>query len=300
MPSLSPNRVFATLVVCATEQTLGAWLDMVGPMAARGDLPLEVEVRRSRRAHVTDSVSPAPVISIHHHHLASHCQTCTLRELCLPVAFTSDQMDQFDALVVHRAKVKKHASLYRPGDTFHALYAIRNGSLKTMVLAENGREQVMGYHMLGEVIGFEGIGTNSHHAGAVALEDTEVCALPFNSIEQLARTMPALQHNLHQMMSTVMTRDQNVMLLLGSLHADERLAVFLLDLADRYRRRGYSSTEYSLRMTREEIGSYLGLKLETVSRLFSRFQGEGIIQVQGRAMKLLDPAALRRIAGQHA
>ena len=107
----------------------------------------------------------------------------------------------------------------------------------------------MGYHMLGEVIGFDGIGTDSHHAGAVALEDTEVCALPFNGIEQLARTMPALQHNLRQMMSAVMMRDQNVMLLLGSLHGDERLAVFLLDLADRYRRRGYSSTEYSLRMT---------------------------------------------------
>ena len=140
--------------------------------------------------------------------------------------------------------------------------------------------------------------TDSHHAGAIALEDTEVCAMPFNSIEKLAQSMPALQHNLRQMMSTVMTRDQNVMLVLGSLHAGERLAVFLLDFADRYRRRGYSSTEYSLRMTRGEIGSYLGLKLETVTRLISRFQGEGIIQVQGRATKLLDPAALRRIAGQ--
>lgn len=254
--------------------------------------------REASVAHVTDGVSPASVISIHL--LKSHCQTCNLRELCLPVAFTSDQMDQFDALVVHRTKVRKHASLYRPGDPFHSLYAIRNGTLKTMVLAEDGREQVMGYHILGEVIGFDGIGTNSHHAGAIALEDTEVCGLPFNSIEELARTMPALQHNLHQMMSTVMSKDQSVMLLLGSMHAEERLAVFLLDLADRYRRRGYSSTEYSLRMTREEIGSYLGLQLETVSRLFSRFQGEGIVQVQGRAMKLLDPAALRRIAGQHA
>jgi len=233
-------------------------------------------------------------------HELTHCQTCNLRELCLPVAFTNDQMDKFDALVVHRTKVRKHASLYRAGDPFHSLYAIRHGTLKTMMLAEDGREQVMGYHMLGEVIGFDGIGSNSHRAAAIALEDTEVCRLPFSGIEKLARTVPALQHNLHQMMSTVMTKDQSVMLLLGSLRAEERMAVFLLDLAARYHRRGYSSTEYSLRMTREDIGSYLGLKLETVSRLFSRLQGEGIIQVQGRAMKLLDPAALRRIAGQHA
>ncbi len=209
-------------------------------------------------------------------------------------------MGQFDALVVHRTKVRKHNFLYRSGDHFHALYAIRNGSLKPVVLAEDGREQVMGYHMLGEVIGFDGIGTNRHHAGAIALEDTEVCAMPFNNIEQLAQTIPALQHNLCQMMSVAMTRRQNVMLMLGSLHADERLAVFLLDLADRYRRRGYSATEYTLRMTREEIGSYLGIKLETVSRLISRLQGEGIIQVQGRAVKLLDQAALRRIAGRRA
>jgi len=254
-------------------------------------IPLEAGAVRA-----SDGVSPAPVIALHE--LSSHCQTCSLRELCLPVAFTGDQMKQFDALVVHRTKVRKHTFLYRSGDPFHALYAIRNGSLKTVVLAEDGREQVMGYHMLGEIIGFDGIGTNRHHTGAIALEDTEVCAIPFNGIERLAQTMPALQHNLCQMMSAAMTRGQNVMLLLGSLHADERLAVFLLDLADRYRRRGYSATEYTLRMTREEIGSYLGIKLETVSRLFSKLQGEGLIQVQGRALKLLDPAALRRIAGQ--
>ena len=197
--------------------------------ARRKANPLMPTPREASVAHVTDGVSPAPVISIHH--LKSHCQTCNLRELCLPVAFTSDQMDQFDALVVHRTKVRKHASLYRSGDPFHSLYAIRNGTLKTMVLAEDGREQVMGYHMLGEVIGFDGIGTTTATTPGQSRSKTPKSArLPFNSIEKLARTMPTLQHNLHQMMSTVMTNDQSVMLLLGSMRGEERLAVFLLDL----------------------------------------------------------------------
>jgi CRP/FNR family transcriptional regulator, anaerobic regulatory protein len=202
-----------------------------------------------------------------------------MHALCLPVGFTSDRMEQFDALVAHRTRLKRSDSLYRAGEPFHALYAIRFGSLKTVLLAEDGREQVTGYHMLGDMVGFDGIGTDLHCVGAIALEDSELCALPFASIELLVRTMPALQHNLHQMMSTEITRDQSAMLMLGSMHAEERLAIFLLNLADRYRRRGYSSTEYMLHMTREEIGSYLGLKLETVSRLFSRFHKEGFIHV---------------------
>ena len=240
--------------------------------------------------------SHAPVISIHH--LKSHCQTCSLRELCLPVGLSIDEMKQVDTLIAHRTRITKHQALYRAGERFHALYAIQLGSLKTTVLAEDGREQVTGFHMLGEIIGFEGIATDLHVAGAIALEDTEVCVLPFLSIENLARTMPALQHKLHQIMSREITRDQSLMLALGSMRAEERLAVFLLNLSERYHRRGYSSTEYELRLTRDEMGSYLGLQLETVSRLLSRFQEEGLIQVQGRAMKLLDPVALKQIVGQ--
>ncbi len=152
--------------------------------------------------------------------------------------------------------------------------------------------------MLGDIIGLDGIGTERHGCQATALEDTDVCVMPFERLEDLARTVPSLQHNLHQFLAREITRDHSVMLLLGSMRAEERLAVFLVNLSERYRRRGYSSTEYVLRMTREEIGSYLGLKLETVSRLFSRFQDEGIIQVQGRSIKILDMAALRQIVGQ--
>jgi CRP/FNR family transcriptional regulator len=250
----------------------------------------------SPAARAGSAASPAPVISLRD--LKTHCSTCSMRELCLPGGLNTDELKQIDALVGNRTKLKKNDSLYRAGEPFHALYAIRLGSLKTTVLAEDGREQVSGYHMLGDIIGLDGIGTDRHGCQAIALEDTEVCVLPFERIEELARCLPSLQHNLHQFLSREISRDHNIMLLLGSMRAEERLAVFLLNLAERYRRRGYSSTEYVLRMTREEIGSYLGLKLETVSRLFSRFQETGLIQVQGRAVKLLDPGALKQIIGQ--
>ncbi len=231
--------------------------------------------------------------------LKTHCMTCSMRELCLPVGLERDAMHQLDKLVSTRQRLKKGEAIFRIGDPFAALYAIRLGSCKTTVLAEDGREQVAGYHMPGDLVGLDGIGHERHGCHAIALEDIEVCVMPFGHLENLAQRIPPLQKNLHRILSREIIRDHNVMLLLGSMRAEERLAVFLLNLSHRYRDRGYSATEFILRMTREEIGSYLGLKLETVSRLFSRFQQEGLIQVQGRAIKLLDTAALRQLAGQH-
>ena len=260
--------------------------------------PLSTTPAASAAGRTAAPAGSAAVISIRD--LKAHCSTCSLRELCLPVGLDPEDLKQVDALVNHRIKLKKGDSLYRAGEPFGSLYAIRLGSLKTTVLAEDGREQVSGYHMLGDIVGLDGLGTDRHGCQALALEDTEVCVLPFDRLEHLAQNVSALQRNLYQLLSKEISRDQNIMLLLGSMRAEERLAVFLLNLADRYRLRGYSSTEFVLRMTREEIGSYLGLKLETVSRLFSRFQEEGLIQVQGRAVKLLDPMALKRLIGQRA
>lgn len=239
---------------------------------------------------------PATLISIRD--LRTHCSTCSMRELCLPVGLDADALRQLDSAIANRMRIKKGGKLYRAGDPFTALYAIRLGSCKTTVLAEDGREQITGYHMMGDILGLDGIGTEHHGCEAVALEDTEVCTLPFDRLEELARAVAPLQHNLHQFLSRDIGREQNMMLMLGSMRAEERLAVFLLNLSDRYRKRGYSSTEIVLRMTREEIGSYLGLQLETVSRLFSRFQEEGLLQVQGRVLKLLDLTALRQLAGR--
>jgi CRP/FNR family transcriptional regulator len=221
-----------------------------------------------------------------------------MREVCLPVGLTPAEVKRVDALVGHGKRLRKGESLYRAGDPFGALYATRVGSLKTTVLAEDGREQVSGYHMLGDIIGLDGIANDHHGCEAVALEDTEMCVLPFARLEALARELPGLQHNLYRFLSREISHDQNAMLLLGSMRAEERLGVFLLDLSARYHRRGYSSVEFVLRLTRAEIGSYLGLKLETVSRLFSRFHDQGLVQVQGRAVKLIDMTGLRQVGGR--
>jgi CRP/FNR family transcriptional regulator len=234
----------------------------------------------------------APIISIRD--FKAHCQTCSISELPLPVALTADQIKQFDALV-YRTRLKKKDTLYQNGDAFHSLYAIQVGSLKTAMVAADGREQVTGYHILGDIIGFDGIGTNRYRNVATALEDTEVCMLRFTSVEVLARTMPVLQNNLHRMMATEIAR-KDAMLLLGGMRAEQRLAMFLRNLGDRYGDRGFSSTEYVLRLTREEIGSYLGVSLETVSRLFSQFHREGVIRVQGRSVKLINTVLLKEIA----
>ena len=230
--------------------------------------------------------------------LRSHCATCSMRTLCLPVGLTDTDIDQLEGLLGNRTKLKKGDALFRNGAPFTALYAVKLGSLKTTVLSNDGREQVSGYHMAGDLLGLDGMGDDRHGCEAIALEDSELCVIPFTRIEELARHVPALQHNLHKFMSREIERDHRVMLLLGSMRAEERLAAFLLNLSERYKARGYSSTEFVLRMTREEIGSYLGLKLETVSRLFSKFQEEGLVMVAGRSIKIIDMPVLKQLVGQ--
>jgi CRP/FNR family transcriptional regulator len=227
--------------------------------------------------------------------LESPCSDYTLYELS--DGLEPDGLRQLDSVVRRSARFKKGETLYQTGDPFSVLYAIQLGSCKTTVLGEDGREQIIGYHMLGDIIGVDGIGTERHGCDAVALEESTVWALSFTRLERLARTNTVLQHNLHQLLARDIARDQFMLLLLGSMRAEERLAVFLLDLSARYRERGYSPTEFVLRLTREEIGSYLGIKLETVSRAFSRFQEEGLLQVQGRVVKLLNLPAVRWRAG---
>lgn len=239
--------------------------------------------------------APAEVISILA--LKAHCSTCSLRELCLPVGLDANDMKLVDATVRRRTRLRKGETLYRAGQPFSALYAIRLGTLKTTVLSEDGRNQVAGYHLQGDLVGLDGLGTERHGCEAVALEDSEVCAIPFGELEELARSVPALQRNLHQLLAREISRDHGVMLVLGSMRAEERLASFLLNLSRRYHRRGYSSTEFVLRMTREEIGSYLGLKLETVSRVFSRFQDDGMVSVQQKHIRIIDIPRLKQVVG---
>ena len=208
----------------------------------------------------------------------------------------TDELSIVEPLLRKRTRFRKGDSLYRVGGEFNALYAIRVGSCKTVLLGRGGQERVAGYHIIGDVIGMDGIGSDVHGCQATALEDMEVCPLPFERVEILARWSNRFGHNLHKLLSQECARVQDLTLVLGTMCADQRLAVFLLDLSRRYKSRGFSSCEFVLRLTREEIGSHLGMKLETVSRAFSRFQDQGLLQVQGRLVKLLDQVALTQIA----
>jgi len=227
------------------------------------------------------------------------CSQCNLRELCLPFGLDPREVNQLDELVGSRRKIKRQQHLYRSGDPFEAIYAILAGSFKTDVILEDGRDQVTGFQMTGEVLGLDGISTEQHSCNAIALEDSEVCVIPFSRLEELSRQVESLQHQFHKIMSREIVRDHGVMMLLGSMRAEERLAAFLLNMSQRFTARGFSPSEFHLRMTRDEIGSYLGLKLETVSRAFSRFQDEGLVAVQQKHIRILDTPGLKRILNHH-
>jgi CRP/FNR family transcriptional regulator len=227
------------------------------------------------------------------------CSNCTLRELCLPCGTKTSDAGFVDELVSVRRRVRRGDTLYRAGSPFQFLYTVRSGFFKSYVMADDGREQVTGFQMAGEMIGLDGIETDLHKLSVTAMEDGVVCVIPFARFEELASRVPALQRQFHRMMSREIVRDQNVMMLLGSMDAEERVAAFLLNLSQRFGARGYSESEFNLRMTREEIGSYLGLKLETVSRVFSRLQQSGLIDVHNKHVRLVNVAALKAVL-QHA
>ncbi len=223
------------------------------------------------------------------------CSNCNLRELCMPLGLNESEMARVDDVVATRRKVLRGENLFRNGDKFNSLFAIRTGFFKTRISAEDGRDQVTGFQMAGEIIGLDGIVSDHHTCDAVALEDAEVCVMPFDRIEELSREITSLQRHVHKIMSREIVRENGVMLLLGSMRAEERLAAFLLNLVQRLHARGFSQSELILRMTREEIGSYLGLKLETVSRTFSKFADDGIIEVKQRHVRILNADALKHI-----
>lgn len=222
------------------------------------------------------------------------CSSCNLRELCLPAGLNQEDLERIENVVYARRRVKRGDSIFKAGGEFNAVYAIRSGFFKTSLLDREGREQVTGFFMGGELLGMDGIG-GSYHGTASALEDSEVCVLPYSLIEEMSRDIPALQRQLHAVLAREIVRDHGVMMLLGSMRAEERLATFLLNLSRRFLRRGYSASDFHLRMTREEIGSYLGLKLETVSRLFSAFQKDELIDVQQKHVRIRDIEGLERL-----
>jgi CRP/FNR family transcriptional regulator, anaerobic regulatory protein len=235
-------------------------------------------------------VAPVPVAP-----LKTQCSTCHLRDLCLPCGLTGSETERLDGLMFGRRHVAAGQALYREGDHFQFIYAVRSGTFKSSLTLADGREQVSGFHMAGELMGLDGVANGTHASSATALEDTEICAIPYSRLNDLAGQSTNLLHVVGRLMSREIVREHSLMLLLGSMNAEERLAAFLLNMSQRLKARGYSPSEFHLRMSRAEIGSYLGMKLETVSRTFSSFQQQRLLEVDKRHIRILDLERLTQV-----
>jgi CRP/FNR family transcriptional regulator len=221
--------------------------------------------------------------------LKTPCSSCNLRELCLPCGLNAADIESLDNLGFARRHIAAGDVLYAEGDCFKNIHAVRAGTFKSSLLLADGRQQVSGFYMAGELLGLDGVATGRHASTATALEDTEVCAIPYPKLSELAATGGTqMRQIVARLMSREIVREHSLMLLLGSMTADERLAAFLLNLSQRMNARGFSAREFHLRMSRAEIGSYLGLKLETVSRSFSAFQRKGLLEVDKRHVLIND------------
>lgn len=220
------------------------------------------------------------------------CSTCHLRELCLPSGMTGSDIERLDAMLLRRRRVRAGQVVYREGDRFEFMYAVRSGTLKTSLMLADGREQVSGFYMAGELMGLDALADGAHASTATAMEDAEVCSIPYVHLSEVAVASAGMQHLVARMMSREIVREQSLMLLLGGMNAEQRLSAFLLDQSRRLNSRGYSPSEFHLRMSRAEIGSYLGVTLETVSRTFSAFHRQGLIEVDQRHVRIIDMAGL--------
>ena len=223
------------------------------------------------------------------------CENCSLSRLCLPMGLEEKDVNRLDQIINRSKPHHRNDYLFREGDTFKGIYAVKTGSIKTYISREDGSDQVLGFHLPGEIIGLDAIETGTHGCTAKVLETTAVCLIPYEKLEKLSVEIPSLQHQMFRLMSREIGNESNMLILLGKRNADERLATFLLSLSQRYKQRGFSATEFNLSMSRNEIGNYLGLAVETVSRLFTRFQDEGILKVERKHIELLDLEALQSI-----
>ncbi|MES2190986.1 MAG: helix-turn-helix domain-containing protein [Pseudomonadota bacterium] len=222
------------------------------------------------------------------------CSHCHLRELCIPHGVkTSQTRDLFDDFQFSRLRIKAGQPAFHEGQALRSLYAVRSGTFKTSSTLTDGREQVSGFQIAGELMGLDGIASGAYIGDAMALEDGEVCVIPYPQVTSLSGNY--VQQGVGRLMSEEIVRQHKLLLLLGSLNSEERLLAFLVDLSTRLKLRGYSPLEFHLRMSRAEIGSYLGLTLETVSRAFSRFQKQGLMNVDNRHIRILDTKIFQQV-----
>ena len=227
----------------------------------------------------------------------AHCKDCSLAALCLPISLNMEDMDALDENVKRGRPLKKGEFLFRQGDAFGSVFAVRSGALKTFSLSDGGEEQITGFHLPSELVGLSGVDGERYPVSAQALETTSVCEIPFERLDDLALQLPQLRRQLMRIMSREIRDDQQMMLLLSKKTADERIATFLVNLSARFRARGFSANQFRLAMSRNEIGNYLGLAVETVSRVFTRFQQNKLLEAEGKEVHILDPIELCALAG---
>lgn len=246
-------------------------------------------------AHLNNSDSPyseAPCP----HDFQVNCGTCRLNAICLPLALEHDDIAQLDSIIQRSKPLQKNQYLYREGDEFQSVFAVRSGALKAYKTTDDGREQVTGFYFPGEILGMDGIGNNSHASSARALETAAVCEIPFASLANLSTLMPNLQRHFFQLMSREIIEDQLLITLLSKNSAEQRVAALMLSIANRNARRKLSATKFRLPMSRVDIGNYLGLTVETVSRVFSRMQKMDMLRVDNKEIEILDPQGIRSLA----
>jgi CRP/FNR family transcriptional regulator len=217
----------------------------------------------------------------------SGCASCRMQGTCIPNALSEAEQAHLDTFITSRRRLKAGQTLYRSGDLFGAVYVLRAGFIKTLVLQEDGREQVIGFHMPGDMLGMDGLAFGTHPSDAIALEDCDVCVIAYESLTRHTREAEAIQHHLYQLFSREVLNKRSMMIMLGSMTSEQRVAGFLLNLSQRLAAQGFSPSDFMLRMSRDEIGSLLGMQLETVSRILSRFQKYNLIEVRGRHVRIM-------------
>ncbi|MFT4823842.1 MAG: CRP/FNR family transcriptional regulator [Halioglobus sp.] len=221
------------------------------------------------------------------------CGNCRLNAICLPLALENEDIQQLDDIIQRSKPIQKNKHLYREGDGFQSVYAVRSGALKAYKTTEDGREQVTGFYFPGEILGMDGISNNTHASSARALETSSVCEIPFASLEQLSTQIPTLQRHFFQLMSREITEDQQLITLLSKNSAEERVAALLLSISTRNARRKLSATHFRLPMSRVDIGNYLGLTVETISRVLGRMQKLDLVDVNNKEIEIVDIEGLR-------
>lgn len=241
---------------------------------------------------MTDKRVTAKII---HVHSAPACETCGVRRLCLPVSLDSEDLNTVSRMVKAHRLLQGNEFIYHIGDEFRSLYAIRSGAVKTYGLTSDGKEQITGFHLSGELVGMDAISDHIHSCNAVTLEETEVCEIPFDQLEVLTQKIPSLMHELTCIMSREIHAEEDMLIMIGKMRSTQRIACFLQNLYHRERQRGGGIDSIRLPMSREDVGNYLGLTVETVSRKLSSLQDQGVIQIEKRHIKFLDTAALGRL-----